>query len=363
MTPLSSIFAPAGDAGQGPALPPYVIAEAGVNHDGSVADAHALIDLAADADAEAVKFQTFEPSALVSSTAAAAAYQHARTGATAQAEMLAQYVLPTEAWPELRDHAVERGVDFLSTAFDLPSLDLVCSLGVHALKLGSGELTNRTLIEEVRQRGLPVLCSTGMGTMAEVGTALGWLGVSDTGGPPVVLLHCVSSYPAPIDQANLRAMASMREQFGVPTGWSDHTVGAVSAIAAVALGAVVLEKHVTLDVSRSGPDHAASAGPDEFAAYVQAVRDTNAALGDGSKRPMPAEMENVHVVRRSWHAARNLRAGDTLLDPDLVALRPEVGVPAAEDIVGLVLSEDVTAGQPVRAAHVRAPDVVAETPG
>ncbi len=363
MTPLSSIFASVDETGQVPPPAPYLVAEAGVNHDGSVADAHALIDLAADAGAEAVKFQTFEPAALVSNTAAAAAYQTARTGATTQAEMLAQYVLPAEAWPELRDHAVERGVDFLSTAFDFASLDLVCGLGVHALKLGSGELTNRTLIEEVGRRGLPVLCSTGMGTMAEVGDALGWLGSSGEDSPPVALLHCVSSYPAPLDQANLRAMVSMRERFGVPAGWSDHTVGAVSAIAAVALGAVVLEKHVTLDVTRSGPDHAASAGPETFAAYVEAVRGAHAALGDGSKRPMPAEVENVHVVRRSWHAARDLRAGATLLESDLLALRPEVGVPAAEDIVGRTLAEDVPAGHPVRPAQVRAPGGATEASG
>lgn len=354
MTLLRSIFAPADGAGQAPTPAPYLIAEAGVNHDGSVADAHALIDLAADSGADAVKFQTFEPAALVSATAAAAAYQTASTGARTQAEMLAKYVLPLDAWPELSAHAEDRGIEFLSTAFDFASLDLVCDLGVQGLKLGSGELTNRTLLEEVGRRGLPVLCSTGMGTLDEVGAALGWLG-SAPSPSPVALLHCVSSYPAPVDQCNLRALATMRQEFGVPTGWSDHTVGVVSVISAVALGAVVLEKHVTLDNQRSGPDHAASADPDAFVAYVRAVRDAHAALGDGVKKPVPAEAENIPVVRRSWHAARDLPPGETLHEQDLLALRPESGVPAWADIVGRTLVEGVAAGQPVTESDLRSP--------
>jgi N,N'-diacetyllegionaminate synthase len=346
MTALGSIFTPT----DRPAL--YVLAEAGVNHDGSVDDAHALVDLAADGGADAIKFQTFEPAALVSDTAASAAYQSANTGVQTQLELLTKYVLPLSAWTELREHATERGIDVLSTAFDLGSLDLVCELGVHALKLGSGELTNRSLLEEVARRGLPVLCSTGMGTEAEVGDAVGWL----SGVPGLLLMHCVSSYPAPIEQANLRALISMRQRFGVPVGWSDHTVGTVSAIAAVALGAAALEKHVTLDITRPGPDHAASADAEGFAAYVSQTRSAHAALGDGVKRPTPAEIGNAPLVRRSWHATRDLSAGEQLTSADLITLRPATGLSPAEDLVGRVARVAIGRGKPIGPDDLVAPE-------
>jgi N-acetylneuraminate synthase/N,N'-diacetyllegionaminate synthase len=323
----------------------YVVAEAGVNHDGSLDDAHALVDLAADCGADAVKFQTFEPAALVSGDAPAAAYQSANTGIRTQRELLDQYVLPESAWPDLRAHPHDRGIEFLSTAFDFASLDLICRIGVRALKLGSGELTNKPLLEEVARRGLPVLCSTGMGTEAEVADAVGWL----TGVPGLLLMHCVSSYPAPIDSANLRAMLTMRERFAVPVGWSDHTVGAVSAVAAVALGASALEKHVTLDRTRSGPDHAASEDAAGFAAYVAQVRAARSALGDGVKRPSAAEAPNAPLVRRSWHAARDLAAGEMLDAADVVALRPASGIPTAIDPTGRRMTNAVRRGEPLRA--------------
>ncbi|HKC26718.1 MAG TPA: N-acetylneuraminate synthase family protein, partial [Jatrophihabitans sp.] len=236
MTSLPAAFTPTDRPGL------YLVAEAGVNHDGSVADAHALVDMAADTGADAVKFQTFDPAALVADDAPAVAYQTMRAGAQSQRELLDRYVLPDSAWPELRDHAHERGIDFLSTAFDLRSLDIVCALGVPALKLGSGELTNKPLLTEAAKRGLPLLASTGMATLDEVAEAVSWL----SGAPGLLLMHCVSSYPAREEQANLRAITTLRDRFGVPVGWSDHTVGAVSGIAAVALGAAVLEKHITL---------------------------------------------------------------------------------------------------------------------
>jgi N-acetylneuraminate synthase/N,N'-diacetyllegionaminate synthase len=323
----------------------YIIAEAGVNHDGSVADAHALVDLAADGGADAVKFQTFDPASLVSDQAEAAAYQTERTGARRQRELLERYVLPRTAWAELRDHAAARGIDFLSTAFDLVSLDLVCELGVGALKIGSGELTNKPLLRAAAARGLPILCSTGMGTDAEVAAAVDWL--SDA--PAVLLMHCVSSYPAPVEQANLRAIPAMCRRFGRPVGWSDHTLGSVTAVAAVALGAAALEKHVTLDASRPGPDHAASADGPDFAEYVARVHAAHAALGDGIKRPAAAEVENAPLVRRSWHAARPLRAGQRVAAEDVVLLRPAQGLEPATVLVGRQLARDVRAGAPVGA--------------
>jgi len=339
MTPLAAVLDPTDRP------PLYVIAEVGVNHDGSVADAHRLVDVAADAGADAAKFQTFDPAALVAADAAAAAYQTANTGVRTQRELLEQYVLPRAAWAELRDHAKDRGIDFLSTAFDLASLDLVCELDVPGLKLGSGELTNRPLLLEVARRGLPVLCSTGMGDEDEVARALEWL----AGAPGVLLLHCVSSYPAPVDQANLRAIPAMRERFGRPVGWSDHTLGPVTAVAAVALGAAALEKHITLDTSRSGPDHQASADPAAFAEYVALARSAHAALGDGRKRPVPAEAVNAPLVRRSWHALRDRPAGTVLTAEDVGTLRPAAGLPPAVDVVGRSLARAVRAGQPLSA--------------
>jgi N,N'-diacetyllegionaminate synthase len=339
MTDLDSVFALA----ERPEL--FVVAEAGVNHDGSVVDAHALVDLAAESGADAVKFQTFEPAALVSGQAPAAAYQSANTGVRTQRELLDQYVLPESVWPELRAHAVDRGIEFLSTAFDFASLDIVCRVGVRALKLGSGELTNRPLLEEVARRGLPVLCSTGMATEAEVADAVGWL----SGVPGLLLMHCVSSYPAPVDAANLRAMVTMRERFAVPVGWSDHTVGTVSAVAAVALGAAVLEKHVTIDRARSGPDHAASEDAAGFTEYVAQVRAAHAALGDGTKRPTAAEAPNAPLVRRSWHAARDLAAGEVLAASDVLALRPATGIATAVDLAGRAVARDVGRGEPLHA--------------
>lgn len=330
----------------------YVIAEAGVNHDGSVPDAHALIDLAADTGADAVKFQTFDPASLVSDVAEAAAYQVRQTAIKTQRELLDQYVLPESAWPELSAHAAERGIDFLSTAFDLASLDLVCSLDVQALKIGSGELTNRPLMTEIAQRGLPVICSTGMGTAVEVGAAVEWL----RGAPAIVLLHCISSYPTPVEQANLRAIVTMRELFHLPTGWSDHTVGTVSAVVAVALGAAVLEKHVTLDTTRPGPDHAASADADAFRDYVLQVRDAHRSLGSGVKEPAPAEADNIPLVRRSWHAARDLRAGERIEPADLALLRPATGLPPAVDVTGRVVARDVARGAALSPADLAAED-------
>lgn len=342
MTALRSIFTPT----ERPGL--YIIAEAGVNHDGSPADAHALIDLAAAAGADAIKFQTFEPASLVSDSVRTAAYQAAKTGIGTQRELLERYVLPLAVWRELRAHATQAGIDFLSTAFDEPSLDLVCGLDVPALKLGSGELTNKPLLTEVARRGLPVICSTGMGTEAEVADAVAWLAAA----PAVMLLHCVSSYPAPVDQSNLRSIATLRERFGLPVGWSDHTVGPVSAVVAVALGAAALEKHVTLDTARSGPDHAASADPATFGEYVAVVRAAHTALGDGRKQPVAAEADNAPLVRRSWHARRDLRAGGRIRADDVVLLRPATGLRPAAEVVGRALARDVGRGAALSAADL-----------
>ncbi|WP_404392459.1 N-acetylneuraminate synthase family protein [Humibacillus xanthopallidus] len=318
----------------------YVIAEVGVNHDGSVDDAHRLVDLAADCGADSVKFQTFDPAAIVSGLAEAAPYQRELAQVSTQQELLARYVLPDSAWGELAAHSRERGLDFMSTTVDTASLDLITSLDVQALKIGSGELTNKPFLVETAQRGLAVILSTGMGTMQEVRDAVGWL----EGVPQLMLLHCVSSYPAPAEQANLRAIPTMRDEFNVAVGWSDHTVGNVSAVAAVAIGAASLEKHITLDKHREGPDHMASADAEEFTDYVRAVRQAYVSLGDGIKVPVPSEMENRPLVRRSWHARHALEAGHVLTAGDVVTLRPAAGLEPSFDIIGHRTSRSLAAG-------------------
>lgn len=337
----------ASEPGQ-PAASVFVIAEAGVNHNGDPALAHALIDLAADSGADAVKFQTFEPRALVAADAAAAPYQRDR-GATTQLAMLERLTLPKDAWRELADHAAERAIAFLSTAFDSASLELVVDLGVQALKIPSGELDHLEFIAQVSALGLPVILSTGMGTLQEVETAVSAAGSA----PSVCVLHCVTAYPAPLDQCNLRAIATMRSALAVPVGWSDHTAGNLSAIAALALGAVVLEKHITTDHTLEGPDHAASAGPAQFADYVACVRQTTSALGDGVKRPAEVELANLPHARRSFHVVRDTPAGTKLTHQDVALLRPASGLPPHAVVIGRVTGRPLAAGDPLCVSDLR----------
>lgn len=327
---------------------PFVIAEAGVNHDGDVDVAHRLIDVAADAGASAVKFQTFVPEALASASAPTAAYQRDRDGADDQRAMLQRLALPTEAWAALQAHARDRGIVFLSTPFDEASADLLDRLGVPAFKVGSGELTNLPFLAALARRGRPLIVSTGMATMVEVAAAVD--AIRATGERRLALLHCVSSYPAAPADANLAAMATMREAFGLQTGWSDHTPGIELPVAATALGAAIVEKHLTLDRDRHGPDHAMSMEPEAFAAMVAAIRDTARAVGDGDKVPTVAEREIAAVARRSLHWTRDLPAGTTIEAAHLAAQRPGTGLsPArASALIGRTTNRDVTAGSMVQ---------------
>jgi N,N'-diacetyllegionaminate synthase len=335
---------------------PFVIAEAGVNHDGNVDTAHRLIDVAATSGAQAVKFQTFSPKALVSADAATTPYQK-RTGATlSQAKLLESLTLPRSAWLELADHANVRSLIFLSTPFDLVSADLLVDLGVPALKSASGELTNLPFLNALAQYGLPLFVSTGMGDEREVDAAVAAVAHA----PGLILFHCVSAYPARAEECNLRAIPSMQLRYGVPVGWSDHTPGATAAVVSAALGARVFEKHFTLDRTTPGPDHAASLEPDELGAYVTAVRDAVMALGDGVKRRVASEEENAPFVRRGWHAAHDLQSGHVLDEGDLLALRPETGISVGQDLVGKRLQRNVAEGdafqpedcEPYRAAEL-----------
>lgn len=337
----------------GPGHPCFLIAEAGVNHNGDVELAHRLVDVAADAGADAVKFQTFDPDLLVSPQAPKADYQIATTGATeSQLDMLRRLVLPHDALAALAAHAAERGLLFLSTPFDEGSADFLEGLGMPAFKVPSGEVTNHAFVAHLAAKGKPVLMSTGMANLSEVAQAVHL--VREHGDPPLGLFHCVTSYPAPPADCNLRAIGTMAAAFRVPVGWSDHTEGLRVSLAAVAAGATLLEKHFTLDRGLPGPDHRASLEPEELTELVRAVREVESALGDGTKRPMPSELVNTPVARRSLHAARPLPVGHVLAAGDLAALRPGTGLsPALRDrVVGRRLRVALEGGEMLSEAHL-----------
>lgn len=327
-----------------------IIAEAGVNHNGSVDRALRMIDVAAEAGADVVKFQTFRAEALAAASAGKAAYQEANTGeAGGQLAMLQALELDEAAHVRLAAHCAQRGIEFLSTAFDPASLDVVLSLGVRRLKIPSGEITNGPLILKSARTGLPMLVSTGMADLKEIEAALGviafgysapkeaapsagafkvaWLG--DEGRKAVTervtVLHCTTQYPAPVAEVNLRAMDTIARRFQVKVGYSDHTTGIAVAPAAVARGACVIEKHFTLDRALPGPDHKASLEPGELKAMIQAIRDVEAALGSPEKAPTASERPNIPVARKSLVAARAIRRGDVFTADNLLALRPGDG--------------------------------------
>lgn len=323
----------------------YVIAEAGVNHNGDLKLAHELVDIAIASGADAVKFQTFDPAKLVSSAAATTPYQRARGGDDSQRALLEALTLPATAWAQLRDHARESGIDFMSTPFDIDSARLLVELGLSALKVSSGELTNLPYLGQMAELGVTLLVSTGMGTAAEVADAV----QACSAAPGLVLFHCVSAYPAPIEQCNLRAIPALAEAHGVPVGWSDHTPGLTTALGAVALGAPILEKHFTSDRTLPGPDHQASLEPAELTEYVEQTKLLAKALGDGVKTRQPAEEENASLVRRSWHAAGDLAVGHELRGADLALLRPEGGLSPAVELRGRRLRRAVAAGAQITA--------------
>jgi N-acetylneuraminate synthase/N,N'-diacetyllegionaminate synthase len=322
--------------------PPFVIAEAGVNHNGSLELALALVEAAAAAGADAVKFQTFSAGSVATDDAPQAGYQRERAEAASQAEMLRPLELSADALRACRDRADEQGLVFLSTPFDLASVALLAELGVPAFKVGSGDLTNLVLLRAVASHGIPVLLSTGMAALAEVEAAVGDLRAH--GDPPLVLLHCTSAYPAASEDANLRALATLRDRFDVPVGYSDHTLGSAVAVAAAALGAAVIEKHLTLDRELRGPDHAASLEPAAFADMVAAVREAHVALGDGVKAPRPAEEDVRRAARRSLVVTRAVAAGDRITGAHLDAMRPEGGISPlrVDEVIGRRAARDLS---------------------
>ena len=328
----------------------YIIAEAGVNHNGSLDLARQLIDVAADAGADAVKFQTFRADALVTRSAPKAAYQQETTAADeAQWDMLRALELHPEDHPILMEHARQRNIQFLSTPFDRLSLDVLMGLGMPILKLPSGEVINGPLLLHAARTGRPLILSTGMSTLGEVEAALGVLAFGyvhrDEETPSleafaqafasaagqnalrayVTLLHCTTAYPTPFEAVNLRAMDTLREAFGLRVGYSDHTIGISVPLAAVARGATVIEKHFTLDRTLPGPDHQASLEPDELQAMVSGIREVEHALGDVRKAPAAAEWANRPVVRKSLVTTRPVQAGETWSAEMLTPKRPGTG--------------------------------------
>jgi N-acetylneuraminate synthase len=329
----------------------FVIAEAGVNHNGSLDMALRLVDIAADAGADAVKFQTFSTEQVVTANAPKAAYQVEQTGGGNQYAMLKQLELTEEMHHAVMARAAQRGIEFMSTPFDLDSADFLMTLGVRRMKIPSGEITNKPLVDKIAGFGLPLIVSTGMANLEEVAESLSWIEAvhaarGGSGRPDIVVLHCTSNYPADPADANLRAMATMQKAFGYPTGYSDHSVGITIPVAAVALGAVVIEKHFTLDQSLPGPDHKASLSPEELKAMVRGIRIAEAALGDGVKSPKPAELSTRDVARRSVTLLRDLPAGAALAREDLGILRPGTGIAPKdfEKVLGRAVRSALLAG-------------------
>lgn len=327
----------------------FIIAEAGVNHNGDLETALKLVDAAAASGADAVKFQTFRAGDMVLAGAPKAGYQEAATGGEqSQFEMLQSLELGADAFRALTRECRNKDIEFVSTPFDLGSVALLLTLGVGRLKISSGDITNAPLLLRAAQTGLPVILSTGMATLSEVEAALGVLafGLGGQREEPseeafkaayvsagraalkgrVTLLHCTTQYPAPFEDVNLRALETLAQTFGLDTGYSDHTLGISVPVAAVARGAVVIEKHFTLDRSLPGPDHAASLEPRELKAMVRAVREVESALGAPEKKPAPSERQNISVVRKSLVAAREIKKGDTFSPENLACKRPGTGI-------------------------------------
>jgi N,N'-diacetyllegionaminate synthase len=303
----------------------FIIAEAGVNHNGSLDMALQLVDAAKQSGADAVKFQSFKADQLATRSAHKAAYQERTTSqAESQFDMLKRLELDRAAHERILRHCEDRGIQFLSSPFDLPSIDLLAEMNLPVYKVPSGELTNEPYLRKIGAKGKPVILSTGMATLGEVEEAINTLRAAGAG--QLTLLHCVTEYPAPYAEVNLRAMHTLKLAFGLPVGYSDHTPGIEVSIAAAALGAEMIEKHFTLDRSLPGPDHAASLEPGELKAMVTAIRNVEAALGTGIKAPAPCEIPNISVARKSLVAARSLPAGHKLQEQDLNIKRPGNGL-------------------------------------
>lgn len=318
----------------------YIIAEIGVNHNGSVSIAKKLIDVAVDAKACAVKFQTFKSDQLASSVASKAQYQKTFDEDTQnQLTMLKKLELSYDEFKELFEYCKEKDIDFISTPFDLDSVDFLDSLGVNIFKIGSGDLTNYLLLKKVALKNKRIILSTGMATMEEVENAVKFIRKYNN---DIVLLYCVSSYPTQIDQLNLKCIDTLRKRLNIDVGFSDHSLGYEGAIIAKTLGANIFEKHFTLDKDSEGPDHKASLDPEELKEYIKKINLVDIILGDGEKKCQECEKENRYIARRSLAFNKDKKKGEIIKEEDLVALRPASGLCPSkfEEIIGKKLQSD-----------------------
>ncbi len=318
----------------------YIIAEAGVNHNGSIELACRLVDAAKKAGANCIKFQTFRAEKLVSHTAKKAEYQKATMGSTSQQDMLKKLELSDDDFLKIKYYCDEAGICFLSTPFDFDSIEFLNLINMPFWKIPSGEVTNLPYLLKLAGTGKPVVMSTGMCTMNEIREAIRAL--TENGTTNIKLLHCNTEYPTPFSDVNLKAMRTMHEVFGLEVGYSDHTKGIEIPIAAAALGAVIIEKHFTLDCNMEGPDHKASIEPDEFAVMVKNIRHIEEALGTGDKVPSPSEEKNIPIVRKSIVAKTNIKAGSILTEENITVKRPGTGISPMKwfDVLGTKAVKD-----------------------
>ncbi len=328
-----------------------IIAEAGVNHNGSIELAKRLIDVAAEAGADYVKFQTFKADKLVSKTAKQAVYQVRNQEGQVddtQYSMLKKLELSELHHYELIKAAEERGIKFLSTAFDLESVSFLNNLGMELFKIPSGEITNKPYLRKIAQKRKPVILSTGMSTLDEIGEAILVLEVSGLPRDMIAVLHCNTEYPTPMADVNLKAMLTIKNTFNIAVGYSDHTLGIEVPIAAVALGGTIIEKHFTLDKNLPGPDHKASLDPDELKNMIRAIRNIEQALsGDAKKEPTSSEIKNKALIRKSIYYNKTVPAGTVLNEEHLIMMRPAIGISPMEidAIIGKALIRSVSEGE------------------
>jgi N,N'-diacetyllegionaminate synthase len=321
----------------------FIIAEAGVNHNGSLEMALQLIDVAVAAGADAVKFQTFKAEKVIAVNAPKACYQKETTGSDeSQLEMVKKLELDETAHTKLYQYCQQKGIQFLSTPFDLESVDLLNRLGLAIFKIPSGEITNLPYLRKLGALKKRLIMSTGMTDMGEIEAALDILTESGTSLENITVLHCSTEYPTPLEDVNLKAMLTIGRAFGVAVGYSDHTPGIEVAVAAVALGAVVLEKHFTLGRNLPGPDHKASLEPDEFKGMVAAIRNIEKALGDGFKRPSPSEVKNKSIARKSLVATQPIKTGELFSTDNITAKRPGTGISPMrwDEVLGQAAQKD-----------------------
>ena len=302
----------------------YIIAEAGVNHNGKLDLALKLCDAAKNSGADAVKFQTWKTENIITRNVEQAQYQIENTGVTeSQFDMLKKIELPYDAFTKIKEHCDQIGITFISTADDSESLEFLVRLGIPFIKIGSGDIGNVSYLKEIGSKKLPILISTGMSNLADIDISLRAL--REGGASDITLLHCTTSYPCPHDKVNLKAMNTIGEAFHLPVGYSDHTIGPEASIAAVTMGACVIEKHFTLDCQMEGPDHLASTEPGPFKDMVESIRKTEALLGDGIKEPTPEEKEISKVVTKRVVAYANIAKGDTFTESNICVKRNDIG--------------------------------------